>query len=119
MKSCSADNVRPGSAAVDAPDGATDIRWLPNYIKAFGVVGGMSLLWRMMCLDRANRAEQHRSLHLDAGPCGGPCCTTRPRIKMCATLASRPIGGPGTRSSRRSAMRKGSIFVLDFIGRIG
>ncbi len=33
---------------------ATNAHWLPNYVKAFGVVGGLSLLWRMVRLDRAD-----------------------------------------------------------------
>jgi FkbM family methyltransferase len=36
---------------------ATDVRWLPNYVKAFGVVRGLSLLWRIARLDRADRGE--------------------------------------------------------------
>ena len=36
---------------------ATDARWLPNYVKAFGVLEGLPLLWRMARLDRADRNE--------------------------------------------------------------
>jgi FkbM family methyltransferase len=35
----------------------TNVRWIPNYIKAFGVIGGLQLWGRMVRLDRANREE--------------------------------------------------------------
>ncbi|WP_428489377.1 FkbM family methyltransferase [Rhodopila sp.] len=39
---------------------ATTVRWLPNYIKAFGAVRGLSLLWRTARLDRTNGSQPER-----------------------------------------------------------
>ena len=36
---------------------ATDARWLPNYVKAFGPFGGVNLLRQVAALDRADAAE--------------------------------------------------------------
>lgn len=32
-----------------------NLRWLPNYVKAFGPVGGLPLMWRMARIDRARK----------------------------------------------------------------
>ena len=32
-----------------------NVRWLPNYIKAFGPLAGLSMMWRVASLDRAGR----------------------------------------------------------------
>lgn len=36
---------------------ATDMRWIPNYVKAFGAVRGLSLFLRVARLDRADASE--------------------------------------------------------------
>lgn len=38
-------------------DRTTDVRWLPNYIKTYGVVEGPRLLWRIARLDHADKSE--------------------------------------------------------------
>lgn len=35
----------------------TNVRWIPNYIKTFGVIGGLRLWGRMVRLDRADHEE--------------------------------------------------------------